>query len=175
MPNYRRARVSGGTYFFTLTLSDRRQDTLTRHIDLLRTAVRRVRTRHPFEIDACVVLPDHIHCVWTLPGGDDAYSLRWRLIKLIVSKGLPPTERRSWKHRARGERGIWQRRFWEHTIRDERDYARHIDYIHYNPVKHGYVNRVGDWPYSSFHRYVRAGMLPANWAGDVADLPTVGE
>ena len=130
MPNYRRARVAGGTYFFTVTLRNRRAATLTNNIDLLRTAVRRVRAHHPFEIDACVVLPDHLHCVWTLPPDDDRYSLRWRLIKSIVSKGLPTNERRPRKLCVRGERGIWQRRFWEHTIRDDRDYARQIGRAH---------------------------------------------
>jgi putative transposase len=175
MPNYRRARVPGGRYFFTVALRNRRADTLTRHVDLLRNATRRVRNRHPFAIDACVVLPDHIHCIWSLPPGDADFSLRWRLLKLIVSKGLPPTEQRSRKLSARGERGIWQRRFWEHAIRDEADYTRHVDYIHYNPVKHGYVPRVADWPYSSFHRYVRDGLLPVDWAGSAEDLPTAGE
>ena len=175
MPNYRRAWVAGGSYFFTVALRDRRADTLIRRIDLVRGATRRVRARHPFAIDACVVLPDHLHCIWTLPMGDADYALRWRLLKLIVSKGLPAAEHRSPIHRARGERGIWQRRFWEHAIRDETDYARHLDYIHYNPVKHGYVRRVADWPYSSFHQYVRAGLLPMDWAGDVADLHTAGE
>ena len=175
MPNYRRARVAGGTYFFTVTLRNRRAATLTNNIDLLRTAVRRVRAHHPFEIDACVVLPDHLHCIWTLPPDDDRYSLRWRLIKSIVSKGLPPAERRPRKLCVRGERGIWQRRFWEHTIRDDRDYARHLDYIHFNPVKHGYVPRAADWPYSTFHTYVRDGVLPLDWAEDVGELMSAGE
>jgi putative transposase len=175
MPNYRRGRVAGGTYFFTVTLRNRRAATLTNNIDLLRTAVRRVRAHHPFEIDACVVLPDHLHCIWTLPPDDDRYSLRWRLIKSIVSKGLPPAERRPRKLCVRSERGIWQRRFWEHTIRDDRDYARHLDYIHFNPVKHGYVPRAADWPYSTFHTYVRDGVLPLDWAEDVGELGSAGE
>jgi putative transposase len=156
-------RVEGGTYFFTVNLADRRRRLLTDRIDLLRQAVRRVRMHHPFEIDACVVLPDHLHCIWTLPAGDHAYSQRWRLIKFLVTEAL------------QGERGIWQPRFWEHTIRDDRDFRQHVDYVHFNPVKHRHVNRVTDWPYSTFHRYVRDGILPPDWGGDVGELKTVGE
>ncbi len=138
---------------------------LIRHIDFLRHAHRLVRARHPFSIDAVVVLPEHLHAIWTLPAGDDDYALRWRLIKTTFSRDLPGGERCSDSRAAKGERGIWQRRYWEHTIRDEADYGRHVDYIHFNPAKHGLVNRVCDWPYSSFHRFVRVGMLPADWAG----------
>jgi putative transposase len=135
------------------------------HVDALRAAVRATRRERPFHIDAWVVLPDHMHCVWTLPPGDDDYSNRWKAIKIRFVQALPRTERRSKVRIGKGERGIWQRRFWEHTIRDETDYARHIDYVHWNPAKHGYVQRVTDWPYSSFHRYVRNGCYPENWAG----------
>ncbi len=128
----------------------------------------------PFTIDAWVVLPDHMHCIWTLPPGTDDFSMRWRLIKLLFSKSLPRTERLSATRQRRGERGIWQRRYWEHTIVSERDYAQHIDYIHVNPLKHGYVKRVCDWPYSTFHRYVADGILLVDWCGDMADLPTAG-
>lgn len=121
------------------------------------------------------VLPDHMHCVLTLPPDADDYPLRWWLIKLLFSKSLPPTERLSAVRKRRSERGIWQRRYWEHMIRDERDYARHIDYIHVNPLKHGYVKQVGDWPYSTFHRYVAGGLLPADWCGVPDDLPTALE
>lgn len=165
MPDYRRYRVPGGTYFFTVNLLERRLDTLVRHIDHLREAVRGVRQRYPFHIDAWVVLPDHLHCLCTLPEGDADFSTRWRLIKTAFAKALPVTERRSAVRVARRERAIWQRRFWEHAIRDERDYARHMDYIHYNPVKHRYVERVADWPHSTFHRYVARGIYPPNWAG----------
>jgi len=176
MPDYRRHRVAGGTYFFTVNLLERYpNDLLVRHIDLLRAVVRAVRKKRPFQIDAWVVLPDHLHCVWTLPDGDDDFTVRWRLIKQDFSKELPATEHRSVVRIARGERGIWQRRFWEHTIRDEADYAAHIDYVHINPVKHGYVKRVVDWPYSTFHRDVERGVYPRDWAGvGVADLE-VGE
>jgi putative transposase len=144
-----------------------------RYIHLLREAVRMVRQRRPFHIDAWVVLPDHLHCLWTLPEGDDDFSMRWRLIKTALAKALPVTERRSAVRVARHKRAIWQRRFWEHAIRDERDYARHVDYIHYNPVKHGYVSRVTDWPHSTFRRFVMHGVYPCDWAGGAPrDLQT---
>ncbi|WP_346425844.1 transposase, partial [Methylocaldum sp. 14B] len=122
--------------------------------------IRAVRIKWPFHIDAWVVLPDHLHGVWTLPPGDDDFTNRWRLIKQGFSKALPSTERRSKVRVARGERGIWQRRFWEHAIRDEEDYSAHVDYCHINPVKHGYVQCVSEWPYSTFHRYVERGVYP---------------
>jgi putative transposase len=175
MPNYRRVFVPGGCYFFTVNLLERKRTLLTDHIDLLRDCVRTVRRLYPFHIDAWVVLPDHMHCVLTLPADTDDYPLRWRLIKLLFSKGLPATERLSAVRKLRGERGIWQRRYWEHMIRDERDYARHIDYIHVNPLKHGYVKQVADWPYSTFHRYVADGLLFTDWCGILGDLPTAAE
>lgn len=168
MPRYRRARAPGASYFFTVTLHDRKCDLLVREIDLLRRCVRAARDRHPFYIDAWVVLPDHMHCIWTLPPGDADYSLRWQVIKHSFSKRLPATEPRTATQQRRGERGIWQRRYWEHLIRDENDYRRHLDYIHYNPIKHGHVTRLADWPYSSFHRAVAAGLYPADW-GDAPD------
>ncbi|OQS11471.1 transposase [Chromobacterium violaceum] len=163
---YRRSIAGGGTWFFTVNLADRRQDYLTRHIDVLRQVVRQVRDRHPFEIVAMVVLPDHFHAVWTLPEGDADYATRMALIKAGFSRNLPKAERIRESRVRRRERGIWQRRYWEHQIRDEADLQAHVDYIHYNPVKHGHVERVADWPYSSFHRYVRLGWLPADWAGE---------
>ena len=168
MPDYRRNRVPGGTYFFTVNLLDRNSRLLVTHVTLLRAAVRDVRARTPFHIDAWVVLPDHMHCIWTLPPDDDDFSSRWRELKKSFSKALPPTERRSSVRRRRGERGIWQRRFWEHTIRDERDYASHMDYVHFNPVRHGLVAHVVDWPYSSFRRCVAAGLYLPEWS--VRDL-----
>ena len=168
MPDYRHYRLPGGTYFFTVNLLQRYpNDLLVRHIDILRSEVRAVREKRPFVIDAWVVLPDHLHCVWTLPLGCDDFANRWRLIKQGFSKALPITERRSAVRMARGERGIWQRRFWEHAIRNETDYAAHIDYCHINPFKHGYVQRVADWPYSTFHRDVERGIYPLDWAGDL--------
>jgi putative transposase len=166
MTNYRRNFVPGGSYFFTVNLADRRLRLLTEHIDLLRAAFRYAQARHSFEVAAAVILPDHLHTIWTLPEGDADYALRWRLIKSAFSRGLPNDEQISASRARRAERGIWQRRYWEHTVRDEDDFARHVDYIHFNPVKHGHVGRVLDWPYSTFHLMVRAGVYPRDWAGD---------
>jgi putative transposase len=170
MSNYLRYRVHGGCYFFTVNLLERNKHLLTEHIGLLRHAFRTVKQKHPFYIDAIVILPEHLHCILTLPEGDDNFSGRWRAIKKIFSKQLPITEYRSNVRMKRHERGIWQRRFWEHVIRDEIDYRQHIDYIHYNPVKHGWVMRVKDWPYSSFHRFVEQGIYSIEW-GTAVDLP----
>jgi putative transposase len=177
MPDYRRNYVPGGSFFFTVNLLERYpNDLLTRHIELLREAVRLVRAEYPLHIDAWVVLPDHMHCVWTLPQGDTNYTLRWRLIKAAFSKSLPKTERRSHVRQARGERGVWQRRFWEHTLRDERDYAAHVDYAHFNPVKHGHAKAVIDWPHSTFHRYAAEGVYPGDWGGTAKnEIGAVGE
>jgi putative transposase len=171
MPDYRRNRVAGGCYFFTVNLLERYQNQLLiQQIDLLRDVVRHVRKKHPFHIDGWVVLPDHMHCIWTLPHGDDDYVKRMRLVKTFFSKNIPKTERRSRVRHKKGERGIWQRRYWEHTIRDERDYAAHMDYLHYNPVKHGYVDRVMDWPYSTFRHHVIQGLYPEHWAVSDIDI-----
>jgi putative transposase len=176
MSNYRRYRVKGGAYFFTVNLLERYpNDLLVRHVDTLRSIVRKVRMNYPFHIDAWVVLPDHMHCVWTLPEGDADFAGRWRLIKQSFSKTLPLIELRSKTRITRGERGIWQRRFWEHLIRDEADLTVHIDYCHINPVKHGYVKRVADWPYSSFHRHVARGIYPLDWAGAPEISMNMGE
>jgi putative transposase len=167
--NYRRNFVPGGSYFFTVNLAERRLSLLTEYIDLLRRTFREVRTRHPFRIEAAVILPEHLHMIWTLPEDDADFALRWRLIKSGFSHALPGGERISASRATRGERGIWQRRYWEHTLRDENDFARHLDYIHFNPVKHGHAARVRDWPYSSFRRWVRLGGYPEDWAGDGTD------
>ncbi len=168
MTNYRRNFICGGSFFFTANLAERRLRLLVEHIALLRRALRYVRRRHPFDIQAVVVLPDHLHAIWTLPEGDSDFALRWRLIKSVFSRGLPAGERVSASRANKGERGIWQRRYWEHTLRDEADFARHADCIHFNPAKHGHVGRVRDWPYSSFHRMVRLGVYPLDWAGHAA-------
>ncbi len=136
---------------------------------LLRTAFRDVRRHHPFLIEAVVVLPDHLHAVWTLPENDSDFAIRWRLIKTVFSRALPAGERISASRASKGERGIWQRRYWEHTLRDDADFEKHVNYIHFNPVKHGHVARVKDWPHSSFHRMVRLGIYSLDWAGDAND------
>jgi putative transposase len=168
MPRYCRTKHPGGTFFFTVVTYRRRplfeQEDARR---ILREVVQRVRKTHPFTIDAWVLLPDHMHCVWTLPHDDGNFSMRWNQIKSLFSKRAKDLYHiKEWmnaskrKHR---ETTIWQRRFWEHQVRDERDYTAHIDYIHYNPVKHGRVDRVSDWQFSTFHRYVRLGIYPEDW------------
>jgi putative transposase len=171
MVRYRRNFVPGGTYFFTVTLADRTSSALTDHVDALRTAFRIARHERPFTIEAIVILPDHLHAIWALPSGDSDFSSRWKRIKAhfthrLVTAGTPVRRHRN------GEYALWQRRFWEHTIRNEIDFERHVDYVHFNPIKHRLVNRVSEWPYSSFHAYVRRGLLPVDWAGDV-DEPTM--
>lgn len=152
--------------FFTVNCLQRRNnDLLVRHIDALRTSVAKVKENYPFIIHAWVVLPDHFHCVIELPEGDADFATRLRLIKSSFSKSLPKTEFRSDVRNKRGERGIWQRRYWEHLIRHERDYQAHVDYVHINPLKHGLVKQVKDWPYSTFHKLVEDGVYPENWAG----------
>jgi putative transposase len=173
MPNYRRNRVPGATYFFTVNLQDRRSDLLVAQIDVLRDSVRRARQRVPFHIDAWVVLPDHMHCLWTLPEEDADFAARWRAIKSAFSKSLPGFEPHPSVRRRRGERGIWQRRYWEHTIRDQRDYNAHLDYIHFNPVKHQLVRNVSQWAFSRFRHCVASGLYPAAWLGSKDLEPVV--
>jgi putative transposase len=168
MVQYRRNFVPGGTYFFTVTLADRSSSALTDHIDALRTAFRTARLERPFAIDAVVVLPEHLHAIFTLPQDDADFSGRWRRIKGHFSSHMIAGASFDERH-PNGECALWQRRFWEHTIRNEKDYARHVDYIHFNPIKHGLVSRVRDWPHSSFHRYVDQGLLPDDWAGNVKE------
>jgi putative transposase len=169
MPRYLRATIAGGTFFFTLTIANRSDDLLVREVDRLRRVYRSVHSRRPFETIAICILPDHLHAIWSLPEGDADFPLRWSLIKSGLSRGLSASPQRSARHRAKRERGLWQRRYWEHVIRDEADLARHVDYIHFNPVKHGLATRVCDWPHSSFHQYVARGDLPEDWGGDMRD------
>lgn len=136
------------------------------YVSCLRESVARVKQTRPFHIDAWVVLPDHIHAVWTLPIGDADYSGRWREIKKAFNRHIPAGELLSYGRQHQGERGIWQRRFWEHTIKSADDYHHHIDYVHINPLKHELVTQVKDWPYSSFHAYVRKGAYPPDWCGN---------
>jgi putative transposase len=173
MPNYVRWRSRGATYFFTVVTDQRRplfaDAGARRH---LRRSMVEVRARRPFEMSACVLLPDHLHCLWTLPENDDDFPIRWANIKRLftvryVKNGgfaLPVSANRA-KHR---EVGVWQPRYWEHRIRDEVDLYRHRDYIHLNPVRHGFVAEPRQWPWSSFHRHVRLGLLDPNWPGSSA-------
>jgi len=164
MVHYRRNFLPGGTFFFTVTLADRRSSVLVEHIDLLRRAFRKTRRERPFSVDAVAVLPDHLHIVMTLPLDDADFPGRWKRIKSLFTHHLVATGF-DCKRNRRGEYALWQRRYWEHTIRNEPDFTRHIDYIHYNPVKHGLVPRVRDWRHSSFHRYVKLGVLTKDWGG----------
>jgi len=171
-----------GTYFFTVVTCRRQPilcDDLVHHA--LRSAIVSVRATRPFIIDAWVLLPDHMHCIWTLPAGDADYAARWNLIKRRVSVMCRGAyQRGEWltaSNRKHRESTHWQRRYWEHQVRDEPDFVRHVDYIHYNAVKHGHCKRVVDWPYSTFHRYVGRGYYPLDWGGvgDDVDTMVVGE
>jgi putative transposase len=168
MPEYKRVFVPGGTYFFTLVTYQRRPlfaSDIAR--DCLKRSIRQVQQTQPFILPAICLLPDHLHCVMVLPEDETDFSNRWGAIKSLFSKGLgrsgvqkvPVSSGRS----SRGEVGIWQRRYWEHLIRDEQDYQQHLDYIHFNPVKHGLVQAPLDWPWSSLHRYVKNGCYGPNW------------
>jgi putative transposase len=174
---YRRAHVSGGTFFFTLVTERRRA--LFRDgeaVRLLLEAVEKVRSRHPFEVDAYVVLPDHLHTLWTLPQGDTKFSTRWRLVKEAFTRAYLKTHEapdRTESRRSKGEQSIWQRRFWEHAIRSEADFAAHVDYIHINPVKHGLVAAARDWPYSSFRDWVAREAYDETWGSN--DMPPLPE
>ena len=163
MSDYRRAYVKGGCYFFTVVTAERRPILLT-YIQLLREAFRVVRSSHPYTIDAAVILPDHLHCIWTLPEIDNDYSTRWRLLKSHFSRKMSEQTDKSFN---KSNRGIWQNRFWEHLIRDEHDYNRHLDYIHYNPVKHGLVEKAANWEYSTFHKFVKQGFYEPGWSEPV--------
>ena len=159
-----------------MNLADRSSRLLIDRVDDLRASVRLVKQRHPFDIVAWVALPDHLHTIWTLPISDNDFSTRWALIKAGFSRCIEHVEDIGPSRRAKGERGIWQRRFWEHQIRDEEDLGRHIDYVHFNPVKHGYTVRASEWLYSSIHRYIRLEDLPVDWAAPPSDsVKDVGE
>ena len=168
MPNYIRNYVPVATFFFTV-VTYRRQRILTLELarKQLRDAIEKVREDRPFRIDGWVLLPDHLHALWTLPEGDADYSMRWKLIKeeftesyLAAGGAEGPI---SVSRKLKKERGVWQRRFWEHTIESQDDYIHHMNYLHYNPVKHGLVKRVRDYPWSTFHRYVKLGIYPQHW------------
>ncbi len=167
---YRRAQTEGGSYFFTV-VTDQRRPFLCEpeNITLLRSIFREIKKKHPFTIDAAVILPDHLHCLWTLPIADSDYSMRWRLIKSAFSRqcesqysGIRTKSRKNKK-----ELAVWQRRFWEHQIQNENDYNQHIDYIHYNPVKHGLTDAPSQWPLSSFQHHVSKGFYDQNWGAGI--------
>lgn len=165
MVGYRRARVTGACYFLTFALQDRSSDLLVRHHLELGRALRFMQQRKPCRLPAIVLLPDHVHMLMTLPAGDADYSSRIRLCKSRFVSALRRRGDVDVRLNAKGEANVWQRRFWEHLIRDEQDFAAHVDYIHINPLKHGLVERLEDWRFSSFHRYAQAGLLPGHWAG----------
>lgn len=172
MSRYRRS-FEGDTFFFTVVTHERRKILCTAlGRATLREAFRRTRADHPFDVAAIVLLPDHLHTVWQLPCDDLDYSLRWRHIKarftLAWTKAGAAVGEISASRESKGEHGVWQRRFFEHTVRDERDLRRCVDYVHVNPLKHGLVDRVADWPWSSFHRYVQLGEYSSQW-GSSAD------
>ncbi len=164
MPNYRRLFVPGGAYFFTVNLHDRKRDFLIEHITDLRASWRDMKKHHPFETIAAVVLPEHMHFIWALPPGDDDFPVRMRLLKSGFTRRLPSAMKQKG---LKGERGVWQKRYWEHCVRDEDDLSRHINYIHWNPVKHGYVSDPDDWPYSTWHQWKRE-------FGRLIDIPPKG-
>ena len=167
MPQYVRAK--GSIFFFTVVLEQRPNSLLIDEINRLRRIYKIVQQRQPFETVAICIMPDHIHALWALPEGDANFAARWSSIKSGFSRGLD-AQTRSPSKVSKREKGIWQRRYWGHAIRDEADFKRHVDYIHFNPVKHGYVTRVADWPHSSFHGYVERGVLAEDWGGDLRDI-----
>jgi putative transposase len=176
MVAYRRNFVPGASYFFTVALRDRRADLLIRHVRELRAAYGEAARKSPFTTDAIVILPDHLHAIWTLPPDDSNYASRWRAIKSGFVRRLARSGM-AINRNHRNETGVWQRRYWEHTIRDADDLWRHVEYIHYNPVRHGLVFRAADWPYSSIHRFIEQGAIPPDWASPPDDgvMPALGE
>ncbi|MCD2449511.1 transposase [Methylicorpusculum oleiharenae] len=164
MSNYRRVFVPGACYFFTVVTWRRTPIFIDeQRVEIFRQAIRKIMQTRPFHIDAMVILPEHLHCIWSMPDGDCDFSSRWREIKKATSRQIDAATN------TRNERFVWQRRFWEHAIRDEDDWRRHMDYIHYNPVKHGLAQRPGDWPWSSFASAVKKGWYDASWG---AQSPT---
>ena len=163
MTSYRRLKIAGGRYFFTVNLADRESTLLVDRIEALRMACRGVLAEHPARIDAMVVLPDHLYAVWTLPPRDADFSTRWKKIKTAFTKSVGGRWQCSRSKVEKGERGLWQRRFWKHAIRDAADMERHVAYCWFNPVRRGLAGRVADWPHSSFHRAVRDGVVTEDW------------
>jgi putative transposase len=179
MRRYIRKPAPGATCFFTLALQDRSARYLVDHVAALRASVADAKARHPFRIDAMVVLPEHIHALWTFPEQDGDFATRLMLVKQGFTRRLHAagvlSTNAATARGVRGERSLWQRRFWEYRVRNEEDFAQHVDYIHFNPVKHGWVLRAREWPYSSFHRFVQAGKLESDWGISVAIEGRFGE
>lgn len=174
---YRRTITPGGTFFFTLVTEGRRPIfAAAEAVDTLRQAFLTVRQSRPFEINAAVIMPDHLHCIWTLPPDDADFATRWRLIKTWFTKHCAPALRAEPNpaRTAKREQALWQHRYWEHLLRDESDFAHHVDYIHYNPVKHGLAASPIDWPYSSFLRHVKAGVYPPDWGQNTMSFEGIG-
>jgi putative transposase len=168
LPDYRRVIIPGGTFFFTL-ITFERKPILTSELarGVLHSAFQNTKGRYLFQLPAICLLPDHLHCIMNLPTGDIDYSKRWSSIKGLFTinyiKAGGEDGSRNNSRIKKGEAAIWQRRYWEHTIRDEKDYERHFDYIHYNPIKHGLVSKPSDWLYSSFHKYLKLGYYDQDW------------
>ena len=178
MSNYRRSFLKGCTFFFTVVTFKRYP--IFEHessIVLLRTCIKSTMIKYPFRIDAIVILPDHLHTIWTLPDGESDFSTRWKLIKSTFSHQYTgaKAEIDSASINRKHEKGIWQRRFWEHQIRDQEDFNRHCDYIYFNPVKHGMVVSPAEWEYSSFKSYAAKGFYPEDWAPDVKSILKEGD
>ena len=175
MPNYRRYHSRSNCHFFTLVSYQRKPFFIQPEFrTIFHNSIKQIQQKHPFEIDAMVLLPDHLHCILTFPDNDTDYSRRWSMIKRFVTQSFTNDENtvgcamRNNSRIKRGESNIWQRRFWEHEIRDQQDHEKHLDYCYRNPVKHGLVQQVRDWPYSTFHRDVKNGLYPLNWCGDTS-------
>ena len=180
MPQYRRTHLEGGSFFFTLVTHNRAGFLCSDDArPLLHRVMRECFARWPTQMDAIVLLPNHLHTLWTLPAGDSDYSVRWAWLKKEFTKTWLATGQAEGPvtngRRHDGRRGVWQPKFWEHTIRDELDLQRHLDYIHYNPVKHGLVSCAADWPWSSFHRWVRQGAYPKNWGCSAMDFDDISD
>lgn len=176
MPTYIRDKTKGAIYFFTLVSFNRRKIFCSpTFLSAFKKSIQKIRKQHPFRVIAWVQLPDHLHCIWQLPENDDNFSIRWAKIKLNTTKLIPElhlsNDSLSQSNQNRNEKGIWQRRFYEHKIRDEQDFINHMNYIHYNPVKHKLVSSVVDWQFSSFHRLIDAGFYAKNWGTSDLILP----
>ncbi|MCP3878296.1 MAG: transposase [Sulfitobacter sp.] len=183
MPRYRRQNAQGSTWFFTIVTYKRRAFLCGDEVcTALRCSIKKVQTKYPFKIEAWVLLPDHFHCIWTLPDQDSNFQLRISLMKRYVTQScagfLHQESLNTPSRRKRKESTIWQRRFWEHQIQSEKDLKTHMDYIHYNPVKHELCQSPIEWPYSTIHRLTKEGVYPENWASDpntTSELRNYGE